>query len=271
MIKKMKNPIIATTDSYKYFPLERALQGLSQVGLKHIELLGASEWKPHYDPSTASDEDRAKLLSLLAKYALKILSLSAHSNLASVEGLQKFYDRLAFASSMKIKIVNTGVGDLSSESSRRMFDENIKEIAARAADLGITVALEPHGDWAPSGKVLSEIIAKIGSENIKINYDTANVVFYSGERPEDDIKFAAKDVAHVHLKDKIGGKKVWNFPGLGQGEIDFIQIFNALEQVGYEGPFSIEIELTHETERNAELIDQAFSNSLDYLRMLNRF
>ena len=157
---KMKNLIIATTDSYKFLPLERAFQGLRKVGFKYIELLGASEWRPHYDPSTATAADRAELEALLNKYDLKIASLSGHSNLASEEGLLKFQDRLEFAASMGIKIVNTGVGDLSSESKREVFYKNMRQIATTASTLGVTVALEPHGNWAPTGRVLSEIIAK---------------------------------------------------------------------------------------------------------------
>ncbi len=267
----MDNPVIATTDSYKFLPLERALQGLARIGFTQIELLAASEWAPHYDPSTATTADRARLEDALRRYGLRIASLSGHSNLATAEGAGKFRDRLEFAASMGIRIVNTGVGDLSTPDNRRSFDRNIRLIASRAADLGITVALEPHGDWAPSGRVLAGMIREIGSPAVRINYDTANVIFYSGERPEDDIRHAAQLVAHVHLKDKIGGKKAWNFPGLGQGEIDFPAILDALEQAGYRGPFSIEIELTHETERNAELIDRAFLRSIEFLKKLGRF
>jgi sugar phosphate isomerase/epimerase len=267
----MRNPVIATTDSYKFLPLERALQGLSGIGLRQIELLGASDWTPHYDASTATPADRARLVALLESHGLGIASLSGHSNLARDQGVQKFRDRLEFARSMNIPIVNTGVGDLSTEELRRSFYRNIRKIAQWACDMGITVALEPHGDWAPSGRVLSELIREIGSTSIRINYDTANVIFYSGERPEEDIVCAAPFVAHVHLKDKIGGMKEWNFPGLGKGDIDFTRILNVLEENGYQGPFSMEIELTHETERNPELIDAAFRDSLTFLRKLNRF
>lgn len=267
----MNNPVIATTDSYKFLPLERAFQGLARIGFRQIELLGASEWAPHYDPSTATAADRARLEDALERYGLQIASLSGHSNLATDEGVMKFRDRLEFAASMGIRIVNTGVGDLSTPDNRKSFYLNIRRIASQASDLGITVALEPHGEWAPSGRVLTRVIQDIGSPAVRINYDTANVVFYSGERPEDDIRYAAGFVAHVHLKDKIGGKKEWNFPGLGQGEIDFTAILDTLEQAGYRGPFSIEIELTHETERNAELIDQAFRDSIEFLKKLGRF
>ena len=266
----MKNMVIATTDSYKFLPLERALQGLSRVGFRQIELLAASEWTPHFDPSSASESDRRRLQEALDRHGLRIASLSGHSNLATEAGMNKFMDRLEFAASQGVPIVNTGVGDLSTEELRRDFHRNIRRIAEVASKKKITVALEPHGDWAPSGKALVKLIREIGSDSIRINYDTANVVFYSGERPEVDIVHAASFVAHVHMKDKIGGKKEWNFPGLGKGEIDFPSILNTLEQSGYSGPFSIEIELTHETERNAELIDQAFRDSLLYLRSLNR-
>lgn len=267
----MKNPVIATTDSYKYLPLERALEGLSGVGFQQIELLCASEWTPHYDPSTATVSDRARLVEALDRYGLRIASLSGHSNLATEEGVGKFRERLEFAASLGIRIVNTGVGDLSSEDRRHSFHRNIREVAAWASALGVTVALEPHGAWAPSGRALAEIVRGIGASSIRINYDTANVIYYSGERPEEDILSVGDLVAHVHMKDKVGGKMEWNFPALGKGEIDFPRILTVLEQSGYQGPFSIEIELTPETERNAGLIDQAFRDSLAYLRRLNRF
>ncbi len=266
----MKNMVIATTDSYKFLPLERALQGLSRNGFRQIELLAASEWTPHFDPSSASESDHRRLQEALDRHGLSIASLSGHSNLSTEAGMGKFMDRLEFACSHGVQIVNTGVGDLSTEELRRSFRRNIRRIAAVATEKKITVALEPHGDWAPSGKALVKLIHEIGSDSIRINYDTANVVFYSGEKPEADIVPAAPFIAHVHLKDKIGGKKEWNFPGLGKGEIDFPSILDTLEQSGYSGPFSIEIELTHETERNPELIDQAFRGSLQYLRSLKR-
>jgi sugar phosphate isomerase/epimerase len=266
----MKNLVIATTDSYKHLPLERALEGLSRVGFTQIELLGASEWTPHYDPSTASAQDRARLITSLERYGLRIASISGHSNLASDEGLRKFRDRLEFAVSLGVRIVNTGVGDLSSEERRQRFQRNIREVAAWASGMGVTVALEPHGAWAPSGRVLAKMIRELGAPSVRINYDTANVIYYSGERPEEDLPSAVDLVAHVHMKDKIGGKMEWNFPALGKGEIDFSRILAALERGHYGGPLSIEIELTPETERNADLIDQAFRDSLAYLRSLNR-
>lgn len=266
----MKNLVIATTDSYKHLPLERALQGLSEVGFTEIELLAASEWTPHYDPSCASAQDRAQLMVLLERYRLRVASLSGHSNLTTDDGVRKFRDRLEFAASMEIPIVNTGAGELSSEERRRYFQRNIRDIAAWASDMGLIVALEPHGSWAPSGRVLAQLVREVDAPSVRINYDTANVIYYSGERPEEDLVPVVDLIAHVHLKDKIGGKMDWNFPALGKGEIDFLRILTILEHGGYQGPLSIEIELTPETERDASLIDQALRDSIAYLRSLHR-
>ena len=135
----MNNQIIATTDSYKFLPLERALQGLSGVGLKAIELLCASEWEPHFDPSTATHAERSQLERLLNNYDLQIVSVSGHSNLASKDGFSKFQDRLRFADSMDIDIINTGVGDLSSEPKRQLLYRNLSEIALNAEKMNIVV------------------------------------------------------------------------------------------------------------------------------------
>ena len=36
--------------------------------------------------------------------------------------------------------------------------------------------------------------------------------------------------------------KVWNFPGVGQGHVDFAGILGIFERSSYRGPFTVEIE-----------------------------
>ena len=47
----------------------------------------------------------------------------------------------------------------------------------------------------------------------------------------DDLKNCADQVAYMHLKDKAGQQKEWNFPALGEGEIDFSEIFKILKEM----------------------------------------
>jgi len=71
--------------------------------------------------------------------------------------------------------------------------------------------------------------------------------------PEEDINDIADQVVHVHLKDKLGGQMEYNFPPLGEGNINFRPVISALRDSGYLGPYSVEIEV--EGERSAQQED----------------
>jgi sugar phosphate isomerase/epimerase len=111
-----------------------------------------------------------------------------------------------------------------------------------------------------------ELLDAIGKENTGINYDPGNVIFYGGVRPEEDILQCATRVVHMHVKDQIGGKGVWNFPVVGTGEIDFPVIFAELDRVGFTGPASIEVEFTGEPWPDLDEVTEAVTLSADYLR-----
>ena len=104
------------------------------------------------------------------------------------------------------------------------------------------------------------------SEYVGINYDTANVIFYSNVRPENDIDLCIKDVLYMHLKDKAGENKEWNFPALGKGNIDFNTIFKKLSAENNYCPFSIEIEFTEKGIKDINEVTKAVSDSAAYLK-----
>ncbi|MBA7713983.1 hypothetical protein ES703_122996 [subsurface metagenome] len=111
------------------------------------------------------------------------------------------------------------------------------------------ITLETHGSsWTRgshtgSGKLYLPIIKHINLPNIRVCYDTANVIYYEGVFPEEDILYIAEYIGYLHVKDKIGLKRVANFPALGQGIINFARIFDVFRKVNYSGPFSVEIEM----------------------------
>jgi L-ribulose-5-phosphate 3-epimerase len=132
--------------------------------------------------------------------------------------------------------------------------------------MGITICLETHGGLLAHGVMAKQLIADIGKSNIGINYDPANVIFYGGVRPEDDILSSADAVRHVHCKDQIGGPGVWNFPTVGTGEVDFAKIFAALDAVNFDGPVSIEIEFQGEPWPPLDVVNKAVADSYSYVR-----
>ena len=72
----------------------------------------------------------------------------------------------------------------------------------------------------------------------------------------------------MHLKDKAGEPKEWNFPALGKGVVGFPKIFEKLERVGNACPFSIEIEFTPEGPESLEAVNRAVRDSAEYLKSL---
>ena len=285
---KLAGPIGCSTNCYHGFDLETALRGIADAGFQHVELTSVTDYTEHVMPERMTTKDREALAAKLKDYGLVPMSISGHSDLTSRNGVEIFKRRIEFARQIGAPIVNTGPGEVESSEGREAFFNNIHEIAEYAARAGITVALETHGDLMGTGSASAEIIRQIGSPRIRINYDTGNVIFYGGVRPEEDLQAALPYLGHVHLKDKRGGRKVWDFPPLGLGEIDFATIFKTLAEAEYAGPISVEIEVSGKDyiptwlvsdekgeivsedrkKHGPEIVDRALVESMRYLRAL---
>jgi sugar phosphate isomerase/epimerase len=132
----------------------------------------------------------------------------------------------------------------------------------------MVVALEIHGDIMASSDVTIPLLEKIGRDSVKVNYDTANVEFYSGEKAVDDLPKITPYLAHVHLKDTAGGKGNWNFPAIGDGTVDFSRVLDILREAGYAGPYSVELEFTGEPWPPLADVNESMRRSYEHLKGL---
>lgn len=180
------------------------------------------------------------------------------------KGVENFKKVLDFAGLAGVKYVTTDTGEVKNIEDEKKFYTDIRVIGDYAKEKGVTVCLEMHGEWCNNGKIGASIIKKINNPNIKLNHDTANVIFFGNVRAEDDLKYALPYMGYVHLKDNGSGKaKDWNFPALGEGIIDFEKIFELLKE--FDGPGSVEIEFDGK-ERSLEEINEAVKKSYDFLK-----
>src|SRR5207244_3777453 len=136
------------------------------------------------------------------------------------------------------------------------FLGNIGQLADAADAAGVVIALEIHGDIMASSDVTLPLLEKIGRDSVKVNYDTANVEFYSGDLATDDLPKITKELAHVHLKDTTGGKGNWNFPAVGDGTVDFERVLSILrdaspEDHGDHGPLWTDVYIPVEIAKRA--------------------
>jgi sugar phosphate isomerase/epimerase len=258
----MANPVAGHTNTYHTYGFDEALAGIAEAGYKHVELSAVPGWTEHVD----LDDDPAEVRRKLDEYGLEPVSLSAHSDLTTSEGLEHGIKGVRWAADFGLPIVNTAVGGhQSADENESAFLGNIGELADAAEAAGVVVALEIHGDIMASSDVTIPLLEKIGRDSVKVNYDTANVEYYSGEQAVDDLPKITPYLAHVHLKDTTGGKGNWNFPALGTGTVDFARVVEILREAGYDGPLSVELEFQGEPWPALADVNESMRRSREHL------
>lgn len=152
----------------------------------------------------------------------------------------------------------------------RNDDETVEEwlvtICDAAAEAGITPLLHHHG--ATHMEQPAEIQQFLDvHESLQLVFDTAHWYPYGEHFPEGDvtdgIEQFADDIAYVHLKDIAPTSSFAEnrdalsspqphldniinyfrtFTDLGEGTLDFVGVLDALDAIGYDGHYTIEIE-----------------------------
>jgi L-ribulose-5-phosphate 3-epimerase len=238
----MNRRLAAHTNTYHTYTLDDALDGIAGAGFRAVELSAVPGWTEHVTLDAGSELRRR-----LDAAGLEPVLLSAHSDLTTPEGVEYGVAAVRWAAEFGIPVVNTAIGGHAShDEDEEAFLRNIGALADAAEAAGVVVALEIHGEIMASGARSRPLIERIGREAIKVNYDTANVEFYGGVKAVDDLPAIAPYLASVHLKDTVGGKGVWNFPALGEGSVDFAGVVRVLDEAGYTGPLSVELEFEGE-------------------------
>lgn len=261
----MASLLAGHTNSYHTYGFDQALEGIARAGFTFVELSAVPGWTEHI----SLEEEPEQVRRRVEGYGLSVASLSAHSDLTTREGVQHGIRAVDWAAAFGLSIVNTAVGGhQSADENESAFLRNVDELASAAESAGVVVALEIHGDIMACSEVAIPLIRRIGSDSIKINYDTGNVEYYSGRPAVEDLPQILPYIAHVHLKDTAGGKGNWNFPACGNGSVDFPRVLEILRNGGYEGPLSVEIEFTGEPWPSLEEVDSSMRASYHYLSSL---
>lgn len=114
------------------------------------------------------------------------------------------------------------------------FVENLKYAAARLGDVGIGLLLEPINShdypnfFVDRPSMGFKILDKVGSNNLKLNYDV-----YHAQKMEGNLfNTLSKEILRIgHIE--IAGIPGRNEPG--SGEINWMNLFNTLDELGYSG------------------------------------
>ena len=274
----MENIFVVNMNSYHGFNVEQALEGVAAAGFRYVELSAVRGWTEHVlsdMPDNRLNEIRQKMHDL----GLVAIALGGHCNLMEEERLEDFKQNIELASKFGCKYIITSTGEAHFGKNETFADDvlaaHIKTLLPTLEQNNIIMALEVHGEYG-TGESLCKIVQAVDSDYVGVNYDTANVVFYGKQYPEEEIKTCAHGVKYVHLKDKAGAMDEWNFPAVGKGTLKLKEFMEYMDSVGYAGPYSIEIEYTEDfTMRDKRSEDLAVANkavtdSYEYLKSIGR-
>lgn len=106
---------------------------------------------------------------------------------------------------------------------------------------------------------------KVGTENLGVNLDTANLILYGKANPVDALDVFGKYVRGLHAKDgcyPTNGHDLGRETRLGEGKVDFKALFTKLRELGYDSDVTIEREL----EENSQEQMQGILDSREYLQ-----
>jgi len=124
------------------------------------------------------------------------------------------------------------ISRLQNDAEIKEFKKRLRECLPVAEDCRINLALET--DLGP--EVFAALVRDIDNEFLKINYDTGNSASL-GYNPTVEFESYGRWITDVHIKDRrYGGTTV----PLGDGDVDFPQVFSLLQQMNYNGIFILQ-------------------------------
>ena len=122
----------------------------------------------------------------------------------------------------------------------------LRHIARHCKALGINFLFET-GQETPV--TLLRVIEEIGLDNVGINMDTANLILYGKGNSADAITVFGKYVMDTHIKDGFyptNGKALGREVKVGEGMANLPEVVKRLKEVGYQGNYVIEREISGE-------------------------
>jgi len=161
---------------------------------------------------------------------------------ARIDALRQASD---FAKSVGIPQVQTHCGFMPEDPADPKYPgvvDAIRSVAQHCQENGQFFLMET-GQETPT--TMSRMIHDVAMPNLAVGLDTANLILYGKANPVDAVDILGPHVRSIHAKDgrwptdpsKLGKEVL-----IGQGLVDFRQVFTKLHKVGYTGAVTIERE-----------------------------
>jgi L-ribulose-5-phosphate 3-epimerase len=150
-----------------------------------------------------------------------------------------------FAKLLGVPNIQTHCGFIPEDPGHPLYEETviaIRELAEHCAGNGQSFLMET-GQETPTTMLRS--IKDVDKSNLGVGLDTANLILYGKANPVDAVDILGSYVRSVHAKDgrwPTDPERLGEEVLIGNGLVDFRQVFTKLHKLGYSGAISIERE-----------------------------
>lgn len=232
------------------YPLDETIRRLAKIGYDGIEIGAAA---PHAYPDYLDSAARRHIKAVLDDNGIAVSSMlpapggGPGFNVASPLEAERAnaidqYIKVArlcaeLGGRTLLYVAGWQIYGTSTEQAWAWSREALMVIASAAADIGVTVAIEPtptDSNLVESCDDAIRLMREVGLPNVKLMFDTIHAL-YRNEVSSDYVYRMAKDLHHVHLADANR-----DAPSAG-GKVDYVGLIAALKEVGFDGYVTMEI------------------------------
>ena len=267
--------MICSTITLRHLPLEQALDVISGLGFTEIDLGALPGVCDHVPYELTSDAVR-QVAGVVERSGLTVRSVNA-----DVGDLNRPLDSAGAARRRehadRLIELNHAVGSLGmvlpngaqQHEPIASLDEDLALVAeelasvdqlCRAAGLELWVEA-PHFFRLCYDLDRADALARLLPPDLGLICDVSHIVA-SGSTPREFIRRQGRRIRHVHLRDAEPG---YIHHSLGNGVVDFADTVAALDEIGYTGKFSLELEtrdITNDQRPQAALAAGRYISSL---------
>jgi sugar phosphate isomerase/epimerase len=248
MMQNHQIPLGCSTLGFRLDPLDIALTEIAAQGFHLVDLAMYPGYCPHFNPLTASPNERRALADDLQRRGLTVATLNAGDGLLGVPASRERALEYARASLRLAKALGaygvttqSGVEPPPDEwlTVARGVADDLRLLGDEAAALGLELTLELHKSMLMASQ--HEAVALmdlVDHPAVGVAIDPSHAT-YAGENVAAIARTLGPLVKHVHLRD-ARGKDIMVVPG--DGEVDFADLAAALAEIGYDRAAVIELE-----------------------------
>ena len=174
-----------------------------------------------------------------------------------VDRVEKTFQISDFAKELGVNAIAAHIGFVPEDPRDPTFKEmaeTVRKIADYCKKNGQYFALETGQETARS---LVRFIEEVGRDNVRVNFDPANMLFYGSGNPLEALEILRDYVIGVHCKDvrvSTGVQGEAEEVLFGDGDVGAERFIKKLKEIGYEGPLTIEREVTDIGEQKRDMI-----------------